>query len=79
MAAISVRNLDDEVKLRLRERAARNGRSMESEIREILNQAVHNPELDKGIAVAILEEFGRIGGVELDIPPRTEYPRDVEL
>ncbi|MGL5828736.1 MAG: FitA-like ribbon-helix-helix domain-containing protein [Angustibacter sp.] len=79
MAAISVRNLDDEVKLRLRERAARNGRSMESEIREILTEAVRSPELDKGIVDAFLEEFGRIGGVELDIPPRTEFPREIEF
>ncbi|MFZ0873066.1 MAG: Arc family DNA-binding protein, partial [Pseudonocardiaceae bacterium] len=36
MAAISVRNLDDHVKELLRIRAARHGRSMESEIRAIL-------------------------------------------
>ncbi|MGA2928982.1 MAG: Arc family DNA-binding protein, partial [Solirubrobacteraceae bacterium] len=40
MAAISIRNLDDDIKNRLRVRAARHGRSMESEIRVILTQAV---------------------------------------
>ena len=36
MAQLVVRNLDDDVKRRLRERAARHGRSMEEEVREIL-------------------------------------------
>lgn len=31
-----IRNIDDEVMLKLRLRAARNGRSMEAEVREIL-------------------------------------------
>ena len=39
MAQLVVRNLDDEVKRRLRERAARRGRSMEEEVREILRAA----------------------------------------
>lgn len=37
---LHVRNLDDDVILRLRRRAARHGRSVEAEHREILRQAV---------------------------------------
>ena len=40
MASITIRNLDDEVKTRLRVRAAGNGRSMEEEARRILRDAV---------------------------------------
>ena len=40
MASITIRNLDDEVKNRLRVRAANNGRSMEEEVRLILRAAV---------------------------------------
>ena len=40
MASITIRNLDDEVKTRLRVRAAGNGRSMEEEARQILRKAV---------------------------------------
>jgi len=40
MASITIRNLDDEVKDRLRMRAAENGRSMEEEARLILREAV---------------------------------------
>ena len=40
MASITIRNLDDDVKTRLRVRAADNGRSMEEEARLILRDAV---------------------------------------
>ena len=39
MASITIRNLDDDVKTRLRVRAASNGRSMEEEARLILRDA----------------------------------------
>ena len=39
-ASLIVRNLDDELMVRLRRRAARHGRSMESEHREILRHAL---------------------------------------
>ena len=39
VASITVRNLPDEVRKRLRQRAARAGHSMEAEIREILTNA----------------------------------------
>jgi len=40
MATITVRDLDERVRDRLRERAAANGRSMEAEVRAILADAV---------------------------------------
>ena len=39
MASITIRQLDDDLKKRLRLRAARNGRSMEDEARTILRHA----------------------------------------
>ena len=39
MASITIRNLDDATKQSLRERAARNGRSMEEEVRQLLRGA----------------------------------------
>ncbi|MDQ3503398.1 MAG: Arc family DNA-binding protein, partial [Actinomycetota bacterium] len=44
MAAVSIRDLDDDVRERLRVRAARHGRSMEAEIRAILAEAVREPD-----------------------------------
>jgi phosphopantothenoylcysteine decarboxylase/phosphopantothenate--cysteine ligase len=39
LASITIRNLDEATKQRLRERAARNGRSMEEEVRHLLREA----------------------------------------
>ena len=40
MAQVLVRNLDDDVKERLQQRARQHGHSMEEEIRDILRQAM---------------------------------------
>jgi plasmid stability protein len=40
MASITIRNLDDDIKQRLRVRAAEHGRSMEEEAREILRRVM---------------------------------------
>ena len=41
-SSITIRNLDDEVKQRLRVMAATHGKSMEAEVREILTHAAYN-------------------------------------
>lgn len=70
MASITIRNLDDEVKTRLRVRAASHGRSMEEEARLILRDAVESQEGPTNLAATIQERFAPLGGVELDLPPR---------
>lgn len=75
MAAVSIRNLDDGVKERLRLRAAQHGRSMEAEMRAILVEAVTPPLPSAGMFGMILERFGELGGVELDLPARRTSPR----
>jgi len=79
LAAVSVRNLDERVKERLRVRAARHGRSMEAEIRAILTDAVSGPGEAAGLFDAILDRFGELGGVELDIPARADRARAAEF
>jgi plasmid stability protein len=79
LAAVSIRNLDERVKERLRVRAARHGRSMEAEIRAILTDAVSEPAEVPGLLDAILDRFGELGGVELDIPPRADQPRAADF
>lgn len=79
MAAVSIRNLDDLVRERLRVRAARHGRSMEAEIRAILGAAVEPPPDAPGLAQALLERFGERGGTELELPPRAVAPRAADL
>ena len=71
MASITIRNLDDDVKVRLRVRAAGNGRSMEEEARLIMREAVSRESApEKGLGTAIHELFKPLGGVELELPPR---------
>ncbi len=48
MASITIRQLDDGLKKRLRLRAARNGRSMEDEVRTILRGAAAEGAVDEG-------------------------------
>ncbi len=79
MAALSIRDLDDTVKEKLRLRAARNGRSMESEIRAILTSAVTDEAPRTDLFAALTERFGRLGGVDLDLPARTTSPRAAVL
>jgi antitoxin FitA len=79
MAAVSIRSLDEEVKRRLRVRAARHGRSMESEIRAILTEAVSEPAESKGLMTAILDRFGTVGGVDLDLPARSTPARAADF
>lgn len=72
MAAITIRDLDDDVKERLRVRAAENGRSMEAEARAILEAATTKPARAKNIGVALLDLGEKFGGIELDLPSRDE-------
>ena len=71
MASITIRNLEDDVKTRLRKRAAGHGRSMEEEARLILAEAVEREAVPaKGLGTAIHELFKPFGGVKLALPPR---------
>ena len=71
MASITSRNLDDEVKARLRARAAGNGRSMEEEVRLILRETVGRKPRSRTLAEAIRAHFGPENGVDLELPPRS--------
>ena len=77
MTAISIRNLDPEVKARLRVRAAEHGRSMEAEIRAILVDAVaeQRPGLFDALRAISLEH----GGVDLDLRRKRRRQRPVDL
>jgi antitoxin FitA len=70
MASITIRSLDDEVKRRLRVRAAEHGRSMEEEAREILRQVVGQEKPAHNLAAAIRARVAPLGGVDLELPRR---------
>ena len=74
MASITIRNLDEGIKQRLRVRAAEHGHSMEQEAREILRVALaQTPQTGEELYRSIRARFAAIGYVEpdeLQIPPR---------
>lgn len=70
MASVTIRNLDDDVKRRLRIRAAEHGRSMEEEAREILRLVVGEAKPTHDLAAVNRARVAPIGGVDLDLPQR---------
>jgi antitoxin FitA len=81
MASLTVRGLDQDTKTRLRVRAARHGRSMEAEARAILSEALATSDevSASGLGSRIHARFAALGGLELDLPARTELPRSAEF
>ena len=71
MPTLTIRNVPDETKSRLRIRAAEHDRSMEAEVRAILDSALGKPEPPENLAEAIRRRFAKFGGVELELPERT--------
>ena len=65
MSTLTIRQLDERTHARLRGRAAQHGRSVEAEVRAILDAAVDLPEQNFLLA--------------LRVPPRTDQPREVDL
>lgn len=65
MAQVIVRNVEESVKQRLKQRAARNGRSMEDEVRHILRDAVKGSgQPPRLLGSRIAARFRRIGLTE---------------
>ncbi len=79
MAALTIRGLDDDTKARLRVSAAQHGRSMEAEVRAILEDALPSPPASRGLGTRIRARFAAVGGAELEPPGRSEKPRPATL
>lgn len=77
MSTLTVRNLDESVKLGLRMRAAQHGWSMEQEVRHILQTVVagSSPGAQAlGFAERVNQRFKDLDADDLPIPPR-QAPR----
>ncbi|WP_149196661.1 FitA-like ribbon-helix-helix domain-containing protein [Luteimonas suaedae] len=80
MATMTIRNIDDQLKMRLRVQAARHGRSMEDEARDILRTALSaEPVRGESLVEAIRARVAPLGGVELDLPAREPIRTPPEL
>jgi plasmid stability protein len=68
MAQFVVRNVEEDVAKKLKQRASRNARSMEDEVRHILRTAVQQPpEPVQKLGTAIAQRFRR-SGLKTDLP-----------
>ena len=71
MATLTIRELDDTLKLQLRMRAAAQNRSMEEEARQILRAALQGDAPDAAdLGQRIRARFKPLGGVDLPIAVR---------
>jgi len=71
MATLTIRQLDEKTKTRLRVQAAHHGRSMEEEAREILRSALTTVRpTTRNLAETIGRRFAAFGGVEVELPQR---------
>jgi plasmid stability protein len=48
---------------------------MEAEVRAILVDAVREPDDTPGMLDVFIDRFAELGGVELELPPRSVTPR----
>lgn len=68
---MTIRNIDEQLKARLRVQAATHGRSMEDEARDILRAALSTaPERGQSLIEAIRSRISPLGGVDLTLAPR---------
>lgn len=80
MAQLLVRNLEDEVKDKLKRRAARHGRSTAEEVREILRNAVRQEEKEPTALGSRLAARFRGIGLDDDVPElRGQAPRPADF
>jgi antitoxin FitA len=71
MASITIRKLPDEVKQDLREKAARNGRSLEEEVRQALIRLTREEQAKPRKSIGqMLHDMSR-PGLDLPVPPRS--------
>ncbi len=71
MSSLTVRNLDESVKNSLRVRAARHGRSMEEEVRQILQNIVAPEQAGQvSFAERVNSRFAKLQVDSLPIPAR---------
>lgn len=76
---LTIRNVDGSLKELLRIRAAKNGRSMEAELRHILQEAVIGPVRRPNLAEMIHNRFAQIDLDELPCHPEITTPEPINF
>ena len=72
MAMLTIRNIDESLKAKLKIMAAQQGVSMEEQTRRILREAVLvKPKKNKGLGTRIHQRFANVDGIDLALPTRS--------
>lgn len=80
MATLTIRDLDDALKLKLRLRAASQNRSMEEEARQILRAALtESVRPQESFLARVKSRFDGLGDVRLSIEPREPIREPLEI
>ena len=79
MSTLTIRNIETEIKDKLRVAAAANGRSMEEEVRTILRSVLSQPVPARGLGSRLSARFAAIGGVDLPPPDRSATARAADF
>ena len=80
MASITIRNLDESLKTKLRLQSAQHGCSMEAEVRNILRQVLDPSSGSSDFAARIHQRFEGLAADSLPVPERqtVRMPPDME-
>jgi plasmid stability protein len=79
VATLTIRNIDEELKARLRIAAAQHGRSMEEEVRDILRRTLGKPTGPGGLGSRLHQRFAVLADPGLELPMRVQQPRSADL
>lgn len=83
MASMATRNIDEQLKTRLRVQAALHGRSMEDEAGAILRAALSTDQAvghrNRSLAASIRSRIEPLGGIDLELPARDAIVERVDL
>lgn len=80
MASMTIRNLDEQLKAKLRIQAAQHGRSMEDEARNILRIALSTGSAQTpGLVDAIRNRIAVTGGIDLELQPREAIREPLDI
>lgn len=79
MGGVTIRNLDDDIKQRLRVRSAEHGHSMEEEARDILRRVVGDADPPRDLAAAIRARVAPAARTDLELPAREPMRESLKL
>jgi antitoxin FitA len=81
MAQLTVRDIEDDIKVRLKRRAVRHGTSMEAEVRQILRNALKDDEMraGPGLGSRMAARFKTVGLVDPLPELRGQTPQPAKL